>query len=465
MTDSKDFLISFTQRLKEQIGKEPIGLYDVLSSLPYSAKYQYDDAYVKLEEMKEVLDKILAILYHPHIIVQTNEIVLRSELSGKLSHESFQETMLDAKLWKEKSGEMVPEYVHSVETIDSIHTYENRFIALLIDEMDEAIDRVLAELNPLMESIEEHYQHKEMSFGKYSPFHDMRKNRYPYSSFFLQADDTKDKVYNLARRIKRKTKNMKGTEFYKINCKPKLSKNVIPTNILIHDKLYSFCYRYHVEHFRKAEQENRKREIMYYNYFLTSFVNCIRKLNLLPDDPSLLSFGREGILELYPFAFDQFPFEFHIKADPENLILKIQVQVKDNERVLSETNDAIIIRELYNEENKKQIQTLRDHLILEEHYDTVLLATMNNILREVDHVMTFTYYKEDTEVLLGDLLTSMTILFEGNKELYTGFCPICGHNHIRYDGSLYQCGDCQGTYHMFDFEEKNLLWIRSYRKE
>ena len=40
MTDSKDFLISFTQRLKEQIGKEPIGLYDVLSSLPYSAKYQ-----------------------------------------------------------------------------------------------------------------------------------------------------------------------------------------------------------------------------------------------------------------------------------------------------------------------------------------------------------------------------------------------------------------------------------------
>ena len=41
--------------------------------------------------------------------------------------------MLDAKLWKEKSGEMVPEYVHSVETIDSIHTYENRFIALLID--------------------------------------------------------------------------------------------------------------------------------------------------------------------------------------------------------------------------------------------------------------------------------------------------------------------------------------------
>ena len=93
MTDSKDFLVNFTELMKTEIGKAPIGLYHALDSFSYSESYHFEEEMKRLEELKTVSDKILSIVYNPHIKVETNEIVQRSELSGKLSHESFSDTM------------------------------------------------------------------------------------------------------------------------------------------------------------------------------------------------------------------------------------------------------------------------------------------------------------------------------------------------------------------------------------
>ena len=463
MTDRKDFLYSFSDALKLRLTRTAsVGLSVVFQNFSFHEDYSYDDALAKLEEMKLVLDKVLSILYNPHILVKTNEIILRSELSGKLSQQSFEETMRDPQLWKEKRGAMVPEYVHTVETIDSIQTYENRFIALLIDEMDEQIDEILSELNPLMESIEEHYQHREMTFGTYSPFHDLRNKTYPYASFFLSANHNKDAVYNLARRIKRKTKNMKSTEFYKLNCKPKLSKNVRPTNILIHDKLYSFCYRYHIENFRKSKGEDKKRSIAYFNYFTASLLKCFSDLKLIDEVP--LSMDTLNQLTFEKFTFSHYPFLFTLNENKEEMVLEFSIQVTDGEKEVSSTKAALIVRDRYKEENEKSIEALKKRYE-EEGYSLVLLATMNNLVKEIDGVMTFTYYKDDNDVLLGDLLTSMTILFEADKELYQNFCPVCGHTQIHVEEHLCTCENCRSTYTMFPLEEKNLLWVRSYRKE
>ena len=109
MTDSKDFLVNFTELMKTEIGKAPIGLYHALDSFSYSEPYHFEEEMKRLEELKTVSDKILSIVYNPHIKVETNEIIQRSELAGKLSHDSFSDTMRDPKLWKEKNGKMVPE--------------------------------------------------------------------------------------------------------------------------------------------------------------------------------------------------------------------------------------------------------------------------------------------------------------------------------------------------------------------
>ena len=211
MTDSKDFLVNFTELMKTEIGKAPIGLYHALDSFSYSEPYHFEEEMKRLEELKTVSDKILSIVYNPHIKVETNEIIQRSELAGKLSHDSFSDTMRDPKLWKEKSGKMVPEYVHTVETIDSIDTYENRFISLLIYEINDDIEATLDNLTPMVESLEEHYQNNQFTFGSYSPMRDRRKKTYPYASFFLKGNGSKEELLSLARKIKRRSKNLKGT--------------------------------------------------------------------------------------------------------------------------------------------------------------------------------------------------------------------------------------------------------------
>ena len=68
-------------------------------------------------------------------------------------------------------------------------------------------------------------------------------------------------------------------------------------------------------------------------------------------------------------------------------------------------------------------------------------------------------------MLLDDLLSSMTILIDANKEFYTGFCPVCGKSEIRFDGQKHICQNCHSEYVMDKIDDDTLLWIQSYRKE
>lgn len=462
MTDSKDFLVNFTELMKMEAGKNSVGLYGALSDVKYSEDYRYDEEIKRLKELKEVSDKILSILYHPAIKVETNEIIQRSELSGKLSHDSFSLTMRDPKLWKEKNNQMVPEYVHTVETIDTIDTYENRFIALLIDSINDDIDVTLDNLSPMMESLEEHYQNKSLTFGAYSPLRDMRKKVYPYSSFFLKGKGNKDELLSLAKKIKRRSKNLKGTEFYQITSKHKISRNVMPTNILIHDKLYSYCYKYYVTHYKKEEGEERKRQILYFNYFLASFLSCAKSRNLTKEeDLKEVTFDEEGFLSFDTIYFLHYPFILKLEEDKENIGLKVQVEITFDERKDS-SSYYFLARERYNESNQAEVKAIKD---LVSSTSKFILVTANNILKDYDSTLTLSYHRKDNEQLLEDVLSSMTILFEANKELYSGFCPVCGHNHIRYDGDSYHCQDCHSSYVISKIDQTDLLWVRTLRKE
>ncbi len=460
MTDSKDFLINFTDTVKKEIGKGPIGFYHALDLLVYTESYHFDEEKNRLEDLKTVTDKILSILYHPAIHATTSEIVQRSELSGKLSHDSFSDTMRDPRLWKEKGDSMVPEYVHTVETIDNIDIYENRFLSLLIRELDEDISSTIEDMTPMVESLGEHYQSNLFTFGKYSPLRDMRKRYYPYSSFVLKGNGSKEELYNKAKKLKRRIRNMMGSEFYKITSKHPISKSVRPTNILIHDSLYSYCYKYYISHYKTGEMEERKRQILYFNYFFISFLHLLKNRKLLKEEEMIdLSFSEEGLLTFSPFSIDHYPFALTLVEDKENLALKIDVVLHyDNKDYVS--SYYLLTRERYTEKNRNNI-----HAIQERKEGKFILVTGNNLVKDYDSVLTFSYHKEKNEELLDDLLSSLTILIQANKDVYSGLCPVCGKNHIHFDGNQYLCQDCHTSYVMDTLDSDNLLWILSYGKE
>lgn len=460
MTDSKDFLINFTDTVKKEIGKGPIGFYHTLDLLSYTEPYHFDEEKNRLDDLKNVADKILSILYHPHIHATTSEIVQRSELSGKLSHDSFSDTMRDPRLWKEKGQTMVPEYVHTVETTDDIDIYENRFISLLIDELDEDISSSIEDMTPMVESLGEHYQSNLFTFGKYSPLRDMRNRYYPYSSFVLKGNGSKEELYSQAKKLKRRIRNMKGSEFYRLTSKHAISKAVRPTNILIHDSLYSYCYKYYISHYKTGDMEERKRQILYFNYFFISFLHLLKKRKLLKEEEMInLSVSEEGMIIFSTFSIDHFPFTLTFEEDKANLALMISVTLHYDSKDHT-ASYYLLTRERYTEKNKNNIRAIQ-----QEKEGKFILVTGNNLVKEYDSVLTFSYHKEKNEELLDDLLSSLTIMIQANKDVYSGLCPVCGKNHIHFDGNCYVCEECHTSYVMDNIDSDNLLWILSYGKE
>ncbi len=460
MTDSKDFLIDFTENVKKEIGKGPIGFYHAFETLNYVKPYHFDEEKNRLEELKRVTDKILSILYHPAIQATTSEIVQRSELSGKLSHESFSDTMRDPRLWKEKNNAMVPEYVHTVETVDNLDIYENRFLSLLIDELDEDISSTMDDMTPMVESLGEHYQSNLLTFGAYSSLRDMRRKYYPYSSFILKGNGSKEELYSQAKKLKRRIKNMKGSEFYALTSKHKISHAVHPTNILIHDKLYSYCYKYYVSHYKTTEKEDRKREVLYFNYFLTSFLYTLKRRKLLKEENlPPFSMDEEGMISFSSFSMEHYPFTITLHEDKENIALVIDVTLHYEKKDVT-FSYYLLTRERYTEKNISAIRSIQDKTS-----GKFILVTGNNLVKDYDSVLTFSYHKQKNEELLDDLLSSLTILISANKEVYTGLCPVCGKTHIHFDGNRYHCQECHSVYVMDELDSDTLLWVQSYGKE
>jgi len=462
MTDRKDFLVNFTGQMKEELRRAPIGLFDALDDFAYTEPYRFDEELSRLEQMKTVLDKILSILDHPAIKVETDSIVKRSELSGKLSHESFLETLKDPKLWKEKRGSMVPEQVHTVETIDTIDIYENRFIAMLIQELEEDIALDEDDLAPLVESIEEHFQNKSLTFGAYSIVRNLRKEEKDYPDFVEdREDESKEELITLVRKIHRRLRNMKSTEFFRITSKRPIQGNIIPTNILIHDRLYSYCYRYYVEHYKKDEKDERKNTIYYFNYVLASLLLTLKRKGILKkEEIRSLAFDEEDILSIDPVILQDSRFTFTIEEDKKNLGLRIVTTLSFDER--KETSDYyLIIREKYSEKTKTSIHLLKEQMEKDHH---VILIVSNNLIQDFNSTLTLNIHKEDDGLLL-DLLSSFQLLIKGRKDIYQTLCPVCGTNHVRFDGSRYCCPNCSSVYSMGKIANTEVVYLESIGKE
>ena len=106
MNKVSSYFIELNQTLAKVLNKEStlLSIFDAFKTKEFNLieKYDYLETERKLEEFKGVLDKITSIIYSPHIKVSESEIILRSELSGHLSRESFFDTTKDINYGKRR---------------------------------------------------------------------------------------------------------------------------------------------------------------------------------------------------------------------------------------------------------------------------------------------------------------------------------------------------------------------------
>lgn len=459
MEENTSFLTLFEAKLQEVYKNGENDFYRSLESFPYGTKYEYDEEKRKLLSFKEVTDRILSILHNPHIKVETSEIVLRSELSGKLSFDSFQNTLRDPKLWKRKRGAMAPEYVHSIENIDSLDTYENRFLCFLIERMDEEADRLLESLLPPSVSLSDLYQTKTLRYGEFSLFRNLSKEK---DVLYGEAStkEGSETLLKLARTLKRRLKHLKGTEFYKICHNASFTLPVMATNVLIHDPLYSYCYRFYTKN-RFEKDGNKEKDVLYYDFALISMIRFLKEEGILPlKSFPHFSIGRDKRLHFLPFKVTNKTFSFSFEEDAKGLGLKI---LTTYEKAKIHSNTYLLFSETFSEKTASDIEKRR--LEKEKENDNVILFTSSNLLREYQRTCPFSYLREGSELYLKDFFNSLTSLFVVREGVYEEVCPICGKPRIRNTGESYECASCGATYVLTKNKEDETLWIKKWGRE
>ena len=459
MEENTSFLMQFEKKLQEVFKNDEKDFYESLSSFPYGTKYEYDEEKRKLSSYKEVTDRILSIFHNPHIKVKTNEIILRSELSGKLSYESFENTLRDPKLWKRKRGVMAPEYVHSIENVDSLDTYENRFLCFLIERIDEETDRLMESLLPPSISLSDLYQTKTLRYGEFSLFRNLPKEK---DILYGEAPSTKgsETLLKLARSLKRRLKHLKGTEFYKTCHVASFPLPVLATNVLIHDPLYSFCYRFYTRN-RFEKEGNNEKDVLYYDYSLVSFFRFLKEKELLSlKSFPHLSLSRDKRLHFLPFKVGNKDFSFSFEENKEELSFKIKTTY---EKAKITSNTLLLFSEMLSEKNEEALSKKR--LEGEKENDNVVLFTSSNLLRDYKKTCPLSYLREGSERYLEDFFRSLSSLFKVREGIYEEVCPLCGKPKIRNTMDGYECASCNCQYTLTKISKDETLWIKKWGKE
>lgn len=469
----KEYLAEVNKKLMTLVKRNAsfASLYDALlnDKINLYKRFDYEESYNRGLKIKEVLDKITSIVYRPHIKQESREIILRSELSNSLSTESFLKTMQDIKYWKYKGIEITPEYVHSVENYDSIVTYENTFIALLVNEINSELKDILNNLTPLTLSIEEQFETVGLTYGESSLISKLESR--DDLDLFNKESSYKIKVYKLFKMLERKVKLIKNSPLYVENSKKiKKDKTIIPTNILLHDILYSFCYRFYKENYLVSDEDRAYLNSCYYNYVFISLISYLTKINagktsisskatLYFDEARRIHFTNLAFKQdMFSFLLEEDPFDygFYIETRLINKAIRVNTKVDDSRRSKNYILTSLDFT-IENEANLNLTLSQKDAL-------NKTIFTMNNSIAEYSNVLNLSIYKKNHELLFKNYVNSLMLLVDADKDLFISKCPICGKNEITFDGYNYHCENCNASYSFNTTKDGDYIWIKSLRR-
>ena len=448
-----DFLTRFDEAARSLLAKDPRDFSVALCTLPFEEDFPFEEAKAELSEIAGVLSRILTIVRRPRIVATREEVILRSELSGKLSHESFAETMRDPKLWKEKDGSMAPEYVHSETTIDTFLTYENRFICLLLDFLEDKVAAILSGVSPLIESFHSFYSQKGMPLGPFSPSHDIASHPDRRFLYPLKKDVSRDEVYESARKILRRIRRVKETEFYRLVSLHPLRPPVIPNNVLLHETSYRACYRYYATASASmASKEELDRH--YFHYVALSLLRFFEEKKLWkPDDQFVIGNDKDRFHPM-DVAFRIPPFTYEFSFHEEASRIEALVSYKTGRKILSSTTFALLVRRTLSESQADlgDPEDAGEYCIVSERPDADAISRL----------LPFSPYRSDKDAMIQELLSAMSTACEVSYDTFSSRCPICGKEGTRYDGGDYHCPHCGGAYAILRLEGKDLVWIKNH---
>ena len=389
-----------------------------------------------------IISVIISIISHPHISHKGENIILRSDQVNSLQNDMFLKTIKDSKLWKHnKKQEMIPEHVHYYQNVDEIAIYENKFIVMLVD---------------LIES----------EMNKYADYYGNMILSIQTNSTLSSIEDNVQKAFEEIDSILKKIKRIKQTYFYKtIAKKGKIKiKTIVPSNILLKDRLYNFCFKFYKSLTTYLDNELLNKDITKYYYVI--LLKQLKKEGFKASKANvdLDSINFRGLKIDNQFKLYNKKFNVIVYHDDQTNGISLLVNNKKDK--LLESKSLLIF------DSSSSFETIKENLQtyqIDNQYNIV--EAMSLVSRAYIDDDKITIIKQDTikeDEMINQFLQDKFLELTGSKTIYSKFCPVCKKKSIDIDetGEICSCVSCKSVYRFVEAKEKSdsTLWFIKLRR-
>ncbi len=434
---------------------------------PLYGEFDITSSVAKLDKIIEVLEKMLGIVRKPKFHTREEEVVLRSELSPALDAVSFNETVRTPSFWKEKDGVMEPERVHSHEGEDDYCIYENKFICFLADKLKKDIFEIESQSDRYYFPLMREYQSDSLTYSRPSFLTGLNPRNYPYQHVFSSPSSQSLLLDEKLKKARKYLSHIFRSDLYKLVHGKEISPNIMPTNILIHDPMYSFCYRYYKENYQKEGEKQLGDDVLYYNFVVGDLIRAFVLQGYEIKAYGSFSFSSEGMIRMPKLVFRVPKVEVVVEDIEGEYAFKVTAHMLDKYgKIVSK--DTVKLIHTYKEITKLTLEECEDELkkiLSKGEYDDYATVTMSNKSNTYDRIATVTYYDMYSAGVLNNVIKSCFLCFTIEKESDIR-CPMCGSDAISKTQNHYHCYDCQSEYSIYEMEGDCYLMIEKlWRRE
>ena len=434
---------------------------------PLYGEFDIKSSVTRLDRMIEVLERMLSIVRKPKFHTKEEETVMRSELSPSLDSVSFRETMKTPSFWKEKDEEMEPEFVDTHTGEDDYCIYENKFICFLADRIKKDIFELESQSDRFYSSLLKEYQSDAVTYARPSFITTLNvKGDYPYPHVFSSASSQTFLLDEKLKKARRYLSHIFRSTLYKEVSKYEISPNIMPTNILLHDTLYGFCYRYYRETYRQEGEKQLGDDILYYDFVIGDMMLALSKNGFDVKADGLFTYSDDGRIEMPKLTFSMPKVTVEIEDVKDSSAFKVTGYVVDKRgNRLGKTSKLVYVHKLMDRKDSRKVYEDVERLMKEGDYDDYSIVTMSNRTNVYDRVATVTYYDRYSAGVMSNVLKSCFLCFTFEKESDVR-CPMCGSSEIQSHENHYRCLNCNGTYTVYEMENEYYLMIEKlWRRE
>lgn len=375
--------------------------------------------YAFLGDLSRIISVIMSIAEHPHISSSREEIVARIEQVKQISNEDFTRSIHESSFWKKKGIDMIPEKVFYYQQVDELLIYENKFIRLLIDILDQELTQ----------------------------YFDLYTNMLPQIDSSLRLNNAgKNLVLSMKKinLLKKRINLLKNTRFYKTLARtPKIGRNVQKTNILIHDNLYKQCYMFYIKFVIYSDSFEVQNDMK--RYYLTVLIKELSKK------------GYEFVEKANDTDWVFENNDFVVSISLENVDSGIVFNVKNKESDISQKHLLLISPSLVRE----------DVVIPEKHdFDSIDIMTLWNLLSAYDLDTAKLVSPLNESELISAFIESKTAILTINHDVYSNVCPVCKCKVNENDVGEVICSACHTKYrYLKNSEDMFRIWFTVLRRK